>query len=312
MINQVNKKIKEIISSDEKAITGYLNNCAQYNGKRLRAKLLLSSCGAFSRITDKAIELAAIIEIIHLASLLHDDVVDNVGVRRGKKALNVLFGNRTSILLADYLLAKAMNILCNEKDAAILNIIMETVKIMSKGQLNEIANKGNLRISKDDYFKAINQKTASLFSASCKIGAMSGKSGPKDILAMEKFGASFGMLFQVTDDMLDFWGDEKKLGKPVFSDLMDKNFTIPVIILLKEADIIDRKKISLVLKSENINKIDAKKIFAYFNKYSINEKSLKIVLKYYNEAQSSLSSLKDSSAKENLKLILTSALKREK
>jgi len=312
MINQVNKKIKEIISSDEKAIAGYLNNCAQYNGKRLRAKLLLLSCSVFGRVTDKAIELAAIIEIIHLASLLHDDVVDNVGVRRGKKALNILFGNKTSILLADYLLAKAMNILCNEKDAAILNIIMETVKVMSKGQLNEIANKNNLKISEEDYSKVIRQKTASLFSASCKIGAMLGKLGPKDILAMEKFGVSFGMLFQVTDDMLDFWGDEKKLGKPVFSDLMDKNFTLPIIILLKEADTLDRKKINLILKSENIDKSDAKKIFAYLNKYGIKEKSLKTALKYYNDAESSLFLLKDSSAKKELEIILSSALKREK
>lgn len=309
MINQVNKKIKQIIASDEKAIAGYLNNCAQYNGKRLRAKLLLLSCGD---ITDKAIELAAIIEIIHLASLLHDDVVDNAGVRRGREALNILFGNKASILIADYLLAKAMSILCNEKDAAVLNIIIETVKVMSCGQLNEIANKGNFRISEEDYLKTICRKTASLFSASCKIGAMLGNFSGKDILATEKFGASFGMLFQITDDVLDFWGDEEKLGKPVFSDLMDKNFTLPVIILLKKANITDRKKINIILKSKNINKAEAEKIFICLNKYFVKKSLLKTALKYYNEAQSFLSLLKNSPAKEELKAILNSALEREK
>lgn len=283
------------MSSDTASINRYITDCAQYNGKRLRAKLFLSCYSSFKKITDEAIKLAAVIEIIHLASLLHDDVIDNVELRRGKRALNILRGNKASILFADYILAKSINVLCGKRYSKVLSLIMETIETMSKGQLNEIKNLNNLNISVDDYFSTIKQKTASFFSVCCKIGAMLGSADKKSIAALEKFGLNFGILFQIMDDVMDFWGDEKELGKPIFSDLMQKNFTLPVILLLKEADVKDKKKIKYILKSKKITKLQAKTILSLLDKYKIKEDISDITKNYHKRVLKSLSSarLKD-------------------
>lgn len=304
MLNQVNEKIRQIINADEKFAPPYLAECSRHNGKKIRARLLLLCSRYFGACSD-AVKLAAIIEIIHFASLLHDDVIDNADLRRGKNSFNKTWGNKVSILLADYLLSKALGALSGKKYAEILNIIFKTIKEMSRGQLNEINNLGNVKITFDDYINVVKQKTASLFSASCRIGAfLSKKANPKDILVMEKFGENFGILFQITDDMLDIWGAKKKLGKPKFSDLRQKNFTLPLILLLRDIKGKDKVKLISFLNSEIIDNKQIKEILRFLDKYEIREKTLNAAKIYREKALFLLDQLPQNKAKNDLKNII--------
>lgn len=302
-INQINEKIRQIISADEKFAPPYLAECSRHNGKKIRARLLLL-CSRYFGVCSGAVKLAAIIEIIHFASLLHDDVIDNADLRRGKNSFNKTWGNKVSILLADYLLSKALGALSGKKYAEILKVIFKTIKDMSRGQLNEINNLGNIKITFEDYINVVKQKTASLFSASCRIGAFCGGAKPKDTAKVAKFGENFGILFQIMDDMLDIWGDGKKLGKPKFSDFAQKNFTLPVILLLRDIKGKDKTRIMSFLNLNTIGEKQIKEVLRFLDKYEIREKTLNTAKIYYEKALLSLSQLPQNKAKDDLKNII--------
>ncbi|MFH1453175.1 MAG: polyprenyl synthetase family protein [Armatimonadota bacterium] len=311
LLNRVDKKIRSIVSTDEKPVAGYFADCVYKNGKRIRAQMLILSNRLFKNKSGKAIDLAAVIEVIHFASLLHDDVVDNGSTRRGKTSLNALWGNKVSILLADYLLARAMKILCREEYAGILKIIIKTIEDMSRGQLYEITFENDIKLTVDDCIKIINSKTASLFAASCRIGAVLAGTSSKDVLALESFGRNFGILFQIVDDILDYWGNSKKLGKSVFNDLARKNLTLPLILLLKEVNCSEKEKITKILKMKNIPGSKGREILKLMNKYRVKENIFGTALTYYGRALNSLDRKNiNNKAKEDLINIAKSVLEK--
>jgi len=204
-------------------------------GKRLRPTLVLLSALVFSPPTPQAVAVAAATEIIHVSSLLHDDVVDNALRRRGRRTVNALGGNKLAILLADFLLARALTDLCEEETLTALKCLSQAVSEMAVGQIAEIRFRNDFAITETEYLDIIRRKTARLMSASCAAGGMIARAGKDAIQRLSTYGENLGMAFQITDDCLDIWGKENLLGKPTGGDLADKKMTLPLIHLLKSA-----------------------------------------------------------------------------
>lgn len=195
-------------------------------GKALRPTLLLMTCESFGHDPSFALQLAAGIEFIHLASLLHDDVVDGATLRRGIKSANLVFGNEACVLAGDYLYAKALELYANFGNLEAIRILSRAVMDMSQGQLLELRSLGKV-LNKEEYFRIIDLKTGALFASSLQIGALI--SGQEGHAKLYKAGVYLGRAFQIVDDVLDYEGDESKLGKRVGSDLREGKCTLPLI-----------------------------------------------------------------------------------
>ena len=204
----------------------------QGGGKRLRPLLVILSARLCGYTGSHHLTLASVVELIHNASLLHDDVVDSAEVRRGRAVANSLWGNPASILVGDYLYSKAMNMAVSLQNQRVMDILAETTVIMSEGQVMELASANNLGLPEADYLRIVEAKTAVLMAAACRLGAVLGNAPPAQEKALEAFGRGVGMAFQLTDDLLDYAADAGKLGKSLGKDLAEGRVTLPLIHLL--------------------------------------------------------------------------------
>lgn len=203
-------------------------------GKRLRpALVLLSSKAVDARDTESVINLAATVEIIHTATLIHDDIVDKAIYRRGKETVNVKWGNNISILFGDFLFSNSFRLLSSLKVPAILSYLSSVTNRICEGEMKQLQMAFRRDLREKDYLEIIGKKTASLFSASCKTGAILGDAKDTQIKGLEGFGYNFGMAYQIIDDCQDLVGDEKKAGKTLGSDLKGGKYTLPLIYLMR-------------------------------------------------------------------------------
>lgn len=224
-----------------------LNHSHRLQGKRLRPLLLLYAARILGGISDLHIALGAVVELLHSATLVHDDVLDESDLRRGEKSLHRVWGNEASILLGDYLFAKAYS-LCARLHHREANLILsQTVEEMCVGELSQTAMKFNFDISEEQYFRVIRQKTASLFGAACRLGAMGQPAAPETVEALARYGICLGTAFQIVDDCLDLEGDERMTGKSLGTDLAKGKLTLPVIQLLRQAPPEERPHLEKVL-----------------------------------------------------------------
>jgi octaprenyl-diphosphate synthase len=222
-------------------------------GKRLRPALVLLTSRLFGRAAEESVFLASLVELIHTASLIHDDIIDRAETRRGAESVHSRWGPNITVLLGDYLYIKSIGLSLRSKHDKIIRLLAEVSAEMIEGELDEYAVGGDLAISEEQYLGIIDKKTASLFSACCRIGAVLGGATEAEERNLAEFGRNLGLCFQVVDDLLDFTGDELVLGKPVLSDLAEGRVTLPLINILKTdgrphrdgiAGLIGRKNIS--------------------------------------------------------------------
>ena len=197
-------------------------------GKRIRPALLLLPCRLCGYRGERAILLAAVVEFIHTATLLHDDIIDEATVRRGRRSVNSRWGNDITVLLGDFLYTKSMSMALSQDNLRILRLLSDVTLRMIEGELLEIERNGDLDVSADDHLDIIRRKTAALFSACLRIGGMLGEVGEERERALASYGLNLGICFQMVDDLLDFTADEKVLGKPVANDLREGKLTLPV------------------------------------------------------------------------------------
>jgi octaprenyl-diphosphate synthase len=202
-------------------------------GKRIRPALLLLACRLCGFRGERAVVLASVVEFIHSATLLHDDIIDQATVRRGRRSVNSRWGNDITVLLGDFLYTKAMSMALSQDNLPILRLLSDVTLRMIEGQLLEIEHNGRFDVSEAQHLAIIRRKTADLFSACMRIGAMLGGVGEEREAALARYGLNLGICFQMVDDLLDFTADEKVLGKPVASDLREGKLTLPVIYLLR-------------------------------------------------------------------------------
>ncbi|MFW6131807.1 MAG: polyprenyl synthetase family protein, partial [Candidatus Aminicenantaceae bacterium] len=259
-LEEVEKNLKILPKSSNALISEVGSYLFQNAGKRIRPALLILCSKLFGYKGKEHILTSAIVETIHTASLIHDDIIDNSNMRRGKQSVHTKWGPNITVLLGDYLYIKSINNSLKSKNRQIVNILTDVSAKMIKGELDEYYFSGNLKIKENDYLNIIRKKTASLFSASCEIGGILGKASLKDKNFLIDYGINIGMSFQIIDDFLDYTGDENKLGKPILSDLSEGHITLPLIYTLNNDGKRNREHITKLIKKKSLNNENKKDI----------------------------------------------------
>jgi octaprenyl-diphosphate synthase len=218
-------------------------------GKKIRPLLVLLSAKVSGGINERSYRGAVLVELLHTATLVHDDVVDNADKRRGLWSINKVFKNKIAVLMGDYLLSKGLLIAMEGKDYDFLEVITNTVKRMSEGELLQIQKTRKLDIDEETYFRVISDKTASLIETCCTIGAMSASSDPSYITAMGEFGKNLGISFQIRDDILDYEGSLSITGKRAGGDIKEKKITLPLIYSLNQVSSVKASEIRKIIKN---------------------------------------------------------------
>jgi len=233
------EEFKNSVNSDIFILNLILKFILNRKGKQVRPILVLLFAKMYTsqNLTNKSYRAAIISELIHSATLIHDDVVDDSKLRRGFLSLNALWNNKISVLVGDFLLSKSLLLSIDHEDFDLLKIISESVKKMSEGELLQIQKSRNLNITEEEYFELTTKKTASLFSACCKLGAAS--SGLKKLNKVEEFGLNLGLIFQIKDDLFDY--SDRRIGKPTAMDIKNQKITLPLIYTLNKVNASDKK-----------------------------------------------------------------------
>ncbi len=257
-------------------------------GKRLRPALLLLANRLFGPATDCARRLAAVVEMIHTATLVHDDVIDVAKSRRGRPSTNVVWGNHTSVLAGDWLYMQAFQVALRERNFHILDVLISLTQMMVEGELLQLERLHNIDITEADYMELVDRKTASLFSACARLGAVSAKADEETESRLSEFAWNLGMAFQLVDDILDFTSTEKILGKPAGNDLREGKVTLPLIYALQSATVDERRAVETVIADANYEQVPFMQISkilerhgsirqAYERAYAFTEKSRALI-----------------------------------
>lgn len=272
-------------------------------GKKIRPLLVLLSAKVCGGINERSYRGAVLVELLHTATLVHDDVVDNADKRRGLWSINKVFKNKVAVLMGDYLLSKGLLISMEGKDYDFLEVITNTVKQMSEGELLQIQKTRKLDIDEETYFRVISDKTASLLETCCKIGAMSATSQPENISAMGEFGKNLGISFQIRDDILDYEGSLSITGKRTGGDIKEKKITLPLIYSLNQVSANQAAEIRKIIKNgKEKSKIEVVINFVRENKgieYAVGK-----ARNYSTAAKEALKQLPDSQSKLALEALV--------
>jgi octaprenyl-diphosphate synthase len=247
----VEEKIKSKLSSDVSLVQKMTNYHIKTGGKRLRALLTLGSaklCGYSKGGRD--INLAACVELIHSATLMHDDVIDVGDIRRGKKTLNSIWGNQSSILVGDYLLSRCFEMMVEDGNLEILKLLSSTSSEIAQGEVLQLDHKGEVDMIEETYLKIISSKTAALFAAATKVGAILSKSENKEKDALDFYGKNLGLTFQIADDTLDYNSELNLFGKKVGKDFFEGKTTLPIIILFQKVNSLEKQQIKKIFKQK--------------------------------------------------------------
>lgn len=231
-------------------ISGYV---LRKKGKRLRPALVLLTSRLFSPGSEESVFLASLVELLHTASLIHDDIVDNAGVRRGKESVHTKWGPNITVLLGDYLYIKSIGLSLQSRHERVIRLLADVSARMIEGELDEYARSGDLKITEDQYLDIVENKTAVLFGACCRIGAILGLASPEEEEAVAAYGLNLGKTFQIVDDLLDITGDPRVLGKPVLSDLGEGRITLPLIRALESGGRAGRQRIKSLVGRKDIS-----------------------------------------------------------
>jgi octaprenyl-diphosphate synthase len=232
---RVEALFEDQVRSDVALVSEIARYIREGGGKRIRPALLLLACRLCGYRGDRSILLASVVEFIHTATLLHDDIIDQATVRRGRRSVNSRWGNDITVLLGDFLYTKSMSMALSQDNLRILRLLSDVTLRMIEGEILEIERCADLRMGVDDHLDIIKRKTADLFSACMRIGAMLGEVDGERERCAASYGLNLGICFQMIDDLLDFTAEEKVLGKPVANDLREGKLTLPVIFLLRRA-----------------------------------------------------------------------------
>ncbi len=284
-------------------------NLFSSGGKKIRPILLLATaqlCGNKNIFAQH--HLAAAVEIIHTATLLHDDVIDNSQIRRGKKTANALHDNKASILVGDYLFSLAFQLMVKTQNLSALQLLSTTSSIIADGEVLQLQHSNNPMITYQQYCDIIFGKTAVLFSASCEVGGIINQSSDQQILYLKQFGSDLGMIFQIVDDILDYTANQQELGKNIGSDFFEGKITLPIILALKKANETDFKTITELFaynfQHQNTNEQNLILILDLLDKYNSITESKNIVQQFFINANQQLNIFPNSLAKQHLQYIL--------
>jgi octaprenyl-diphosphate synthase len=269
-------------------------------GKRIRPALLLLACGLCGYRGERATLLASVVEFIHTATLLHDDIIDQATVRRGRSSVNSRWGNDITVLLGDFLYTKAMSTALSRDNLRILRVLSDVTLRMVEGQLLEIERNADLEVSEATHLDIVRRKTADLFSACMRIGAMLAEAGEEREAALAGYGLNLGICFQMVDDLLDFTADEKVLGKPTANDLREGKVTLPVIFLLRRGGRAGKEMVSTVLADRGFDRVSREELVELAREHGALEEARALAERYATQARQDLAAFERSRYREAL------------
>jgi len=293
-------KVKSYLNSDNKFVRRLNAYITNKPGKMLRPALVLLSAKTGTDNPRKAVSVAAAVEIIHTATLIHDDVVDDSETRRGQPTISSKWGNDISIILGDRWYSRAIAILFNSGIPEILEMLLETVNGICTGELEHLKRSYDLSLGEEEYLEIIRKKTAGLMSFCCKAGALTGKVSVKNSRALAEYGLNLGIAFQIVDDCLDIAGPEEKTGKPSWNDILRGKVTLPVIYAINATGQTDKRWVKKVFESRQIDKNDAKRIANIAKQCDTIRLCLEKAAEYRDISREALGALKDCKSRHAL------------
>ena len=307
----VEEKIKTKLSNKVELVDEMTKYHIRTGGKKIRALLTLGSaklCGYSQGSRD--INLAACIELIHAATLMHDDVIDSGEIRRGKKTLNSIWGNQSSILVGDYLLSRCFEMMVEDGNLEVLKLLSSTSAEISQGEVLQLQHKGEVDMLEATYLKIISAKTASLFSAATKVGSIIANKENKIKEALEFYGKNLGLTFQIADDTLDYNSELKFFGKKIGNDFYEGKITLPIILLYQKAKPEEKLEIKKIFEKKDRSESEFNKILLMIRKYNIIFECYKKAEYFINLASNSLSIFNETKEKNILKNLTSFSLER--
>lgn len=313
--NEFEQSFATIVSTDNPLLSEVLDYVHTRRGKQLRPVLVLLAAGICRGITDKTIQTATALELMHTASLIHDDVVDNSPMRRGHKSIHEQWSNKIAILVGDYMLSKVISLLSDLRNTTILNIVSSMASSLTSGELLQLHSGQSMWISEEQYLRVIQNKTACLFAACSEAGAASSGATARQLTAMRQFGLNLGLCFQLKDDIFDY-SDIEDLGKPTMHDLRDGKATLPIIKSLEraskeEAAYIQELVDGLINHSPHINAFEAEQeIRSFILRYDGIRYTYQLMEKYRKKALDAILLFPDNKYKESLIALLDYAIQR--
>ena len=309
-MNQFEVKFRDFMKSEVLLLDTIMNYIVKRKGKQIRPMFVFLMAGICGKIEDPTYRGAALIELLHTATLVHDDVVDDSDYRRGFFSINALWKNKIAVLVGDYLLSRGLLLSIDNDDFALLKIVSNAVREMSEGELLQIAKARRLDITEDVYFEIIRQKTASLIASCCAVGAASVKADVEMIDKARLFGEKVGMAFQIKDDLFDY--GEAEIGKPLGIDIKEKKMTLPLIYALNHTTWGEKRKIINTIKNESHKPHKVKEVIAFVKQSGGIEYANDIMKNYQAEANLILDAFPNSNYKTSLVQLVQFTIERAK
>ena len=286
-----------------------MNYIVKRKGKQMRPMFVFLSAGTCGKIGESTYHGAALIELLHTATLVHDDVVDEANYRRGFFSINALWKNKIAVLVGDFLLSRGLILSVENKEFNLLSIVSHAVKDMSEGELLQFEKARRLDITEEVYFQIIRQKTASLIASCCAVGASSSGANEETVATMHEFGEKIGMAFQIKDDLFDYGEDE--IGKPVGIDIKEKKMTLPLIYALSKAPWMEKRKIISIVRNESEKPKKVKEVIEFVKKSGGIGYAKQTMNRFHLEAIELLSSLPASAYKDSLQKLVQFTIERK-
>ena len=310
-LQKVESLIEQKLKSEVNLIKKMSNHHLNSGGKRLRALLTLEAAKLTGfREDSRDINLAACVELIHSATLLHDDVIDESDLRRGVKTTNSIWGNQSSILVGDYLLSRCFEMMVEDGDLEILKLLSSTSAKIAQGEVLQLQHKGEADLLEETYIEIINLKTASLFSAATKTGACLSGGNDKEKKALESYGRNLGLAFQIADDALDYFAKEKLFGKEIGKDFFEGKVTLPLITIFQKGNDEEKSFLTEIMNKEKRNEDDFSETLALIYKYKAVEATFKKAEYFVNVSYDSLAIFPDTEDKKILQNLTSFSLSR--
>ena len=281
-------------------------------GKRLRPALVLLVSRMLRYDGYRDVTYGAVVEFIHTATLVHDDIIDEADVRRGRTSINYRWGNNLTVLVGDYIFMHSMHIALGEGNLDVLRLLSNVTIRMIEGEILGLEHAGRTDLSSEDYFDVVGRKTAALFGACCRIPAYLVEMPEAQAQALFNYGFNLGICFQLIDDLLDFTSSTEVLGKPVLSDLKEGKVTLPLILALPRATAREREIVARVASTKSFDGIDPNEILSIVNRYDTLEETREIARDYASRARRALEPFPASPAKETLEVALDFVLERDR
>ncbi len=299
-LQRVEKRLETIVTSEIYPVFESYNYILSSGGKRLRPALVLLSAKCLAHDSNMVIDVACAVELIHTASLIHDDIIDSADLRRGRPATHVVWGAEVAVTIGDYLFSQAVEILAEHENCKAIRTLSRSVKRMAEGELLETANRRNVELTEAEYTNIISGKTAALMSASCEIAAEIASAPEPYHKALSRYGLNFGISYQIMDDLLDLLATDRQLGKPAKNSLREGNLSLPLIHILRNSNGDFKEQLLSVLSSGEMNDTKLQQVMNLINDSDACSYTLIIAEGYTKKARNALAILDDSPAKQCL------------